>query len=58
LFLLPGVAWFATERWWDQEKREPVEKIGTVKAQEQGLEAGVGPLGTTTKSWDESKSLR
>src|SRR5712691_6016066 len=55
LFLLPGLVWFATQRWWDQDKREPVEKIGAVKAQEHGLEAGVGPLGTATKSWDESK---
>ncbi len=55
LFLLPGLAWFATERWWDQDKREPVEKIGAVKAQAQVLEAGVGPLGTAKRSWDESK---
>jgi len=55
LFLLPGLAWFATQRWWDQAKREPVKKTETLKAQEQGLEAGVGPLGTATKSWDESK---
>jgi len=58
LFLLPGLAWFATERWWDQDKREPVEKIGAVKAQAQVLEAGVGPLGTAKKSWDESKPWR
>lgn len=25
-FLLPGVAWFVTRRWWDKDKDEPIEK--------------------------------
>ncbi len=25
-FLLPGVAWFVTRRWWDKDKDEPTEK--------------------------------
>jgi hypothetical protein len=27
LFLIPGVAWFATQRWWDKDNDEPVDKI-------------------------------
>lgn len=26
-FLIPGVAWFLTQRWWDQGTREPVPEI-------------------------------
>lgn len=26
-FLIPGVAWFVTQRWWDQGTREPVPEI-------------------------------
>lgn len=29
-FLVPGVAWFVTQRWWDQGTREPVDEIGFV----------------------------
>ncbi len=26
-FLLPGLAWFLTERWWDQGPREPIAQV-------------------------------
>ncbi|HAF16009.1 MAG TPA: MFS transporter [Blastocatellia bacterium] len=26
-FLIPGIAWFATQRWWDTDKNEPAEKV-------------------------------
>jgi hypothetical protein len=54
-FLLPGLAWFATQRWWDQDKREPVETIGSLNVAERGLEAELVPPPASTKIWDESK---
>jgi hypothetical protein len=28
LFLLPGVLWFATARWWDRERKPPQTPAG------------------------------
>jgi hypothetical protein len=25
-FLIPGVVWFATQKWWDKDERRPVEQ--------------------------------
>ena len=33
LFLIPGVLWFATQRWWDYGKEEPVELVVKVPAE-------------------------
>jgi len=30
LFLIPGLAWFVTQKWWDQGTREPVTEIAYV----------------------------
>ena len=27
VFMIPGLAWFATQRWWDKDNDEPVDKI-------------------------------
>ncbi|MEP6741026.1 MAG: hypothetical protein ABJB61_00900, partial [bacterium] len=49
-FLLPGLAWFATERWWDQDKSGPAEIIADVNIAERGLEAGaVSPAASIKK---------
>jgi hypothetical protein len=29
-FVLPGVAWFLTQRWWDREERASVRTINQV----------------------------
>jgi predicted MFS family arabinose efflux permease len=55
LFLLPGLAWFATKRWWDQDKRKPGDTIGDVNMVEQSLETGIVSHVLPTKSWDESQ---
>lgn len=33
-FLVPGVAWFMTQRWWDQPMREPVSEVLYVESHE------------------------
>jgi MFS family permease len=50
-FLLPGLAWFATQRWWDQDKREPLRPPGLNVAEQ---ELDIPPV-ASTRSWDESK---
>jgi MFS family permease len=52
-FLLPGLAWFATQRWWDPDKRKSAGQIELLNV-EAGLETELMP-GSVTKSWDESK---
>jgi len=32
-FLVPGIAWFATRRWWDQSKKELAGEAGQVETQ-------------------------
>jgi predicted MFS family arabinose efflux permease len=52
-FLLPGLVWFATQRWWDQDKGKPVEAIMSVSMTEPGLQAELIPP-ALTPSRDES----
>ena len=52
-FLLPGLVWFATARWWDKDTREPVDTIAGVNMVEQSLETGIVSHVLPTKSWDE-----
>jgi predicted MFS family arabinose efflux permease len=54
-FLLPGLVWFATERWWDKDTREPVDTIRGINIVEQGLETGIVSHVLPTKSLDESQ---
>jgi hypothetical protein len=54
-FLLPGLAWFATQRWWDRDKRELQETLADSKLTDRGLEAGVLSAVSSTKSWDDSE---
>lgn len=53
-FLLPGLVWFATQRWWDQDKREPGEPI-SVSVTEPVLLAEPMPPPVSTESLDELK---
>jgi MFS family permease len=54
-FLLPGLAWFATQRWWDQDKREPGKAISEVTVVEAGLVAELVAPSVSTENLDESK---
>jgi predicted MFS family arabinose efflux permease len=54
-FLLPGLVWFATQRWWDQDKREPSEPLSSVRVTEPGLVAELVPAAVSTESLDELK---
>ncbi len=42
-FLVPGLAWFVTQRWWDKDKSGPVEKVAGANLPEPPVEAGVVP---------------
>jgi len=53
-FLLPGLAWFATQRWWNRDKRELQDTFAGAKLTDRGLEAGVLSAVASTKSWDDS----
>ena len=54
-FVLPGLAWFATQRWWDQDKRQAVGLVENLDDSKAGFEADLVGTSTPTKSWDESK---
>jgi predicted MFS family arabinose efflux permease len=54
-FLLPGLVWFATQRWWDQDNREPGEAISGGTAMEPGLVAELVPPAASAESLDELK---
>jgi MFS family permease len=40
-FLLPGIAWFATQRWWDKDKGEPIKQISYLDRRDQTERAQV-----------------
>lgn len=48
-FLLPGLAWFATQRWWDQDKREAPGTMTSVDVPKPGLDAELVPTLPATK---------
>jgi hypothetical protein len=54
-FLLPGLAWFATQRGWDQDKREAVATTESLAGPKPGPDAELLPTLPATKSWDDSK---
>jgi MFS family permease len=54
-FLLPGLVWFATQRWWDQGKREPSDAIGPTSAVPPDLGF---PSPVATNTLDESETVR
>jgi hypothetical protein len=39
-FMLPGIAWFATQRWWDKDKDEPMKEIAYVDETERAPVSG------------------
>ncbi|MDQ6654055.1 MAG: hypothetical protein M3Y84_15105, partial [Acidobacteriota bacterium] len=40
-FLLPGIAWFATQRWWDKDKGEPIKQIAYLERHDETERAQV-----------------
>jgi hypothetical protein len=40
LFIIPGLIWFLTQRWWDRDTPEPLENLGLVE-QDSDLEEGL-----------------
>lgn len=54
-FLLPGLAWFATQRWWDQENRKPGEATRDVGVTEPGLVAELAPAPVQPERLEERK---
>ena len=50
-FLLPGVMWFATQRWWDQGKREMIDRTLTERA----LDVELVLPAASAEGCDESK---
>jgi len=51
-FLLPGLAWFATQRWWDQDKREPGQP-SSISVTEPVLVVELSPPPVSAESQDE-----
>ncbi|HEX3280628.1 MAG TPA: MFS transporter [Pyrinomonadaceae bacterium] len=54
-FLLPGLAWFATQRWWDQENRKPGEATRDVGVPEPVLVAELAPAPVQPERLEERK---
>jgi MFS family permease len=40
-FVIPGIAWFATQRWWDKDKDQPDKAVGHI---DQEIETESAPL--------------
>ena len=57
-FLLPGLVWFATQRWWDQDQRESGEAISSASVMQPDLVAELVPSPVSTETLDEMNSKR
>jgi MFS family permease len=55
-FLLPGLVWFATQRWWDQDQRESGEAISSASVMQPDLVAELVTSPVSTEALDEINS--